>query len=325
MNEFHSFDLLSKPAPGIKYLIDKLLPVGTVGDVSGPPGDGKSTILLSLVAAVSLGEKWFGHLTKKTRVAWISGEASSSDAIARDLHRLQISKEADILFLLPEEPLFKFDRQISGWVTTAEGGSIFQRLRDAEIGFAVIDTIGSLVAGLQEVDNDQQRQLARHIRAEASGKTVITVSHTNQASTKEALDWRLHYLSRAGGNGYPGAIRWAAGVTRLQESDAGKIGDRLTSVEISDAKIVAFGISKHNEMPQPPSNNYSPMLFEIKETGELVLIADSTAVKLHQRANAAAVAARKKSSATSIPDITGVVKVGRFGLRPFPSAEGGVE
>jgi hypothetical protein len=193
------------------------------------------------------------------------------------------------------------------------------------VGFAVIDTIGSLVAGLQEVDNDQQRQLARHIRAEASGMTVITVSHTNQASTKEALDWRLHYLSRAGGNGYPGAIRWSAGVTRLQESDAGKIGDRLTSVEIADAKVVAFGISKHNEMPQPSANNHTPILFEIKQSGELVLIADPDAVALHQRANASAKRSKKSAAAQALQDAGNVanVTVGRFGLRPFmPEFEG---
>ena len=258
MKEFHSADLLSRPPPDLCYLVDKLIPIGMLGDVSGPPGDGKSTILLSLASAISTGEPWFGFNTKQTPVAWVSGEASGGDAIARDLHRLRLSKESDILFVLPDEPLFRFERSVAQWITTAEGGCVLQRMHDAGVGFAVIDTVGSLVAGLQEIDNDQQRQLALHIKNQMTGITTITVSHTNQSSTKEPLDWRLHYLSRAGGNGFPGRIRWAGGVTRVQESDAGKIGGRLTSVEISEAKIVAFGISKHNEMPQPPPNKINP-------------------------------------------------------------------
>ena len=329
MIEFHSSDLLSQRPPEISYLVDKLIPVGTLGDVSGPPGDGKSTILLSLASAVSVGEPWFGFRTTQTPVAWVSGEASGGDAIARDLHRLRVSKESDIMFILPDEPLFRFDRPAARWITTAEGGGVFQRMRDAGVGFAVIDTIGSLVAGLQELDNDQQRQLARHIKSETVGITTTTVSHTNQASTKESLDWRLHYLSRAGGNGFPGAIRWAGGVTRLQESDTGKIGGRLTSVEIAEAKIVAFGISKHNEMPQPPVNNFTPMLFEIKPSGELVLIADPNAVGLFQRASSASTTPRKKKAAPEFPPIPqpyfapGNVKVGRFGLRPWPGSTTG--
>lgn len=315
MREFHSASLLSCPPPPFSWLVEGLLPVGTVGDVSGPPGDGKSTILLSLAASISHGEKWFGYATKQMPVAWISGEASGSDAISRDLHRLMISRDADILFLLPEEPLFRYDRQLNNWTTTAEGGAVIQRLRDAEVGFAVFDTVGSLVAGLQEVDNDQQRQLARHIKHETTGITVITVSHTNQSSTKEALDWRLHYLSRAGGNGFPGAIRWAAGVTRLQESDAGKIGDRLSSAEIAAAKIVAFGISKHNEMPMPAASNFTPLLFEIKPNGELVLIADPAAVRLHQRANAAVKRSKKSAAAQALQS--------EFGLRPWPGSSAG--
>lgn len=55
MKEFHSAELLARPARPITWLVDGLLPLGTLGDVSGPPGDGKSTILLSLADHVSCG------------------------------------------------------------------------------------------------------------------------------------------------------------------------------------------------------------------------------------------------------------------------------
>lgn len=283
MKEFHSADLLSRAPAPIQWLVEGLLPLGALGDMSGQPGDGKSTILLSLSDHISRGAKWFGQATQQTPVAWISGEASGADVIQRDLHRLRAGVDSDILFLLPDSEMFRFDRQAEAWVTTAEGAAIIQRCRDAGIGFVVLDTIGSVCAGLQEIDNDQQRQLARHLRRELTGMTSVCVSHTNQASAKDDLDWRLHYLSRAGGNGFPGAIRLAGGVSSLKPDDAAKLGGRITGDEIAGSRLVAFGISKHNEMPRPGWNNASPAVFEIKPDGELVLVADGEGVALHQR------------------------------------------
>lgn len=272
LREFHSAHLLSiKPKP-ISWLVEGILPLGTLGDVSGPPGDGKSTILLSLAEHISTGRTWFGYRVSQTPVAWVSGEASSEDAIARDLWRLGASQEADILFLLPSREMFRFSKQDGAWHTSDEGGKVLQRCRDAEIGLLIIDTIGSVCAGLIEVDNDQTRQLARHIRKETAGMTTVCISHTNQASVRDELSWRLHYLSRAGGNGFPGAIRWAGGVSKLQEQDPEKLGYRVTKDQILSLKLVAFGISKHNEMPRPTScNNDAPLIFEIRADGALVL------------------------------------------------------
>lgn len=286
MREFHSTDLLSRPLKPIDYLVDGVFPLGTLGDVSGPPGDGKSTILLSLADHISSGRQWFGRRVRLMPVAWISGEASGEDAIQRDLARIKAGQDSDILFLQPnDEPMFRFDKQFGRWITTSEGAAILQRCRDAGVGFVVFDTIGSLCSGLVEIDNDQQRQLARHLKKEMGCMSGITVSHTNQASARDELAWRLHYLSRAGGNGFPGAVRWAAGVSQLQEDDAERLGGRITREEIRGSRLSAFGVSKHNEMPRPGCNNGSPMVFEIKPDGELVLLVDGEVLARHQRAN----------------------------------------
>lgn len=290
MKIFHSASLVAKPPKPIKWLVEGLLPIETLGDVNGPPGDGKSTILLSLSDSVSRGDEWFGHKTMKTPVAWISGEASSEDSMQRDMQRLNVATDSDIIVMLTEEVLFRWDTSGPGrWITTDEGAAAINRCREAEVGFVVIDTTGSVTAGLKEIDNDQQRQLARHIKRAFAGITVLTVSHTNQSSMQGELDWRLHYLSRAGGNGFPGAIRWSAGVSKLQPQDAEKLGGRVTRDEIEQAKLVAFGISKHNEMPRPSGcNNNQPMIFEIRPDGALTLIADGSSVGLYQRQAAGA-------------------------------------
>lgn len=284
MKVFHSADLVSRPDKPIKWLIEGLLPDKTGGDISGPPGDGKSTIAMSIADHVSRGADWFGHKTKKVPVGWITGEASDEDAVERDMKRLNVPVGSDIIVILVEEPMFRWEPAGAGrWITTDEGVAIINRCHEAGVGFSVIDTVGSVVAGLKELDNDQQRQLARHIKRSLH-MAHITISHTNQSSAKEDLDWRLHYLSRAGGNGFPGAIRWAAGVSKLQPQDAEKLGGRVTRDEIEQAKLVAFGISKHNEMPRPSGcNNNQPMIFEIRPDGSLTLIADGTVVGLYQR------------------------------------------
>ena len=294
MKTFHSSELLAtKPAP-IDWLINDLIQLCSGGDTSGMPGEGKSTILLSMCASISTGTPWFGLKTKQTPCAWISGEASGQAALQRDLHRLKVV-ESDITFILPDDVLFRWiDDQ---WITTADGRAAIDRIRELKIGFVVMDTLGSLCAGLKEIDNDQGRQLARHLRAELHGLTWQTISHTNQASARDELSWRLHYLSRAGGNGFPGAVRLAAGVSRVRcyrkanspvdtnEGDA--FG--LDNADVTNKKLIAFGVSKSNETPQPCWTNNHPAIFEIRPDGGLVLVRDG-----REKLIAAAVVSAKK-------------------------------
>lgn len=279
MKTFHSAELLASPPQPIRYLVEGLLPLGGGGDTSGMPDSGKSTILLSMAASVSVGAPWFGLKTALTPVAWVTGEASGGEVLQRDLHRLKV-KESDITFMLPDDVLFKWkDEQ---WMTTGEGRVVIDRIRELGIGFLVMDTIGSLCAGMQEVNNDQTRQLARYLKTELHGLTYQTISHTNQASQREALEWRLHYLSRAGGNGFPGYQRWAAGVSRLRVSRApnallevneGEVFG-IGAGDVKTKKLVAFGVSKNNEAPPAVWTNNHPAIFEIRQDGGLVLVKD---------------------------------------------------
>lgn len=302
MKVFHSADLVSRPAKPIKWLIEGILPLKGGGDVFGPPNDGKSTVVMTIADHVSRGADWFGHKTTKVPVAWITGEASDEDAIQRDMQRLNVGRDSDIIVLFAEEPMFRWEPAGAGrWITTDEGGAIINRCHEAGVGLAVVDTTGSVVAGLKELDNDQQRQLARHIRRSFGVIAPLTISHTNQSSAEGKLDWRLHYMSRAGGNGFPGAIRWAAGISRLQPQDAEKLGGRVTAEEIEQSKLIAFGISKHNEMPRPADcNNHQPMIFEMRDDGGLSLVADGKAVGLYQRQAAGAKKDKKRSGRDAI-------------------------
>lgn len=271
MELIHSNELLSSAPSPIEYLVDGFLTRGGVVDVSGPPGEGKSTLVMSMASHISTGAPWFGLKVSQTPVAWVTGEASSKNALARDLHRLALPEDTDITFVLPCGELFRWlDNQ---WNTTQEGAAIIKSIRDRGVGMVVLDTIGSLVSGSKEIDNDQQRQLAPHLRAEFAGLTCVTISHTNQSSAKDDLAWRLHYLSRAGGNGFPGALRWAGGVAALTPDESHELGLP------EGLRYVAFGASKHNEMPRPVWTNRSPAVFEIRDCGGLVLARDGREVR----------------------------------------------
>jgi len=280
MKKFHSAELLAKQPKKIEYIVHGLIPAGGICDISGPPGEGKSTIALSLANSISTGTGWFGVKTNKAAVAWVSGELSGADAAARDLHRLKADSDCDITFLLPDSEMFRFDSKNEVWITTVEGKAVLAEIFTLGIKVAFFDTNGSIVAGSKEIDNDQQRQLARHIKREANGLTVITISHTNQSSARDELSWRLHYLSRAGGNGFPGAIRWAAGVSAIHLADASLLG--LKVEDVNNRHLVGFGVSKNNEMPTPNWTNKRPAIFEITADGGLVLVKSGTTMSEKQ-------------------------------------------
>lgn len=276
-------ELLDKPAPPIDWLVDGILPTGTVGDVFGPPGEGKSTLLLHLAMTIATGAgSWFGRRCSSGRVVVLGGEKSSAGAAARDLHRVWRDRKAERgqLAISPEnEPLWRWDRQSRSWALTNVGQTETAALAVCRPALVVLDTSMAVAAGGEQLDNVAQYDFGRTVQrwARDLGTTALSVSHTNQASAKESVAWRLNYLSRAGGNGTPGALRWLAGVTRVRADDdlAKLLG---LEDEAARKKLVAFAVSKNNEIPTPPWHPHAPAIFEIKEDGSLLLVLDGREV-----------------------------------------------
>ncbi len=57
---FPAADLDGKPVPARKWLVEGLIPSGTVTMLSGDGGTGKSLLSLQLACAVALGRNWIG-------------------------------------------------------------------------------------------------------------------------------------------------------------------------------------------------------------------------------------------------------------------------
>jgi archaellum biogenesis ATPase FlaH len=300
--------LLENPPPPIEWALAGVLPVGTVGDIFGPPGDGKSSLTLDFAIAVASGAgTWFGLPCVAGPVVLLGGERSGMAAFSRDLHRAVRARQLDPgMLIVPQDahgecpPLLAWDKKADSWDITSWGDEITEWLKSIRPALIIIDTLISAATGANIIDQPQQYALGVTIRRWAKNlcdPTVLTISHTNQASAQQELAWRLHYLSRAGGNGLPGALRWAAGVSRISPSDA--LCAQLNLCEkVRESRFIAFGVSKNNEMPRACWNNETPALFELKSDGGLLLVADGNEVaqKLRQAATDKTDAKKKKTA-----------------------------
>ena len=280
--------LLANPPPPIEWALEGVLPVGTVGDIFGPPGDGKSSLTLDFAVTVASGAcNWYGLPCVAGPVVLLGGERSGIAAFSRDIHRAVRERRLDpSMLIVPQDangecpPIWLWDRKGDCWTVTKWGEDVSSWLEGIRPALIIVDTLASAATGSNIIDQPQQYSLGVTIRQWAKklgDPTVITVSHTNQASTLQELSWRLHYLSRAGGNGLPGALRWVAGVSRLRTDDAlcAQLG---LCQEARESRLVALGVSKHNEMPRPLWTNDAPSVFELGCNGGLCLVADGQEV-----------------------------------------------
>lgn len=278
--------LLASPPTPIVWAVRDILPAGTVGDVFGPPGDGKSSITLDLAIAVASGVgTWFGLQCTSGPVVLLGGERSGNGAFARDLHRAVQGRSLDPgMLLLPQDDhgdcpaMWAWDKHIDRWADTTWGKQVSEWLAAIRPVLIIIDTLASAATGSDIVNQPQQYALGIAIRqwARALGDpTVLTISHTNQASASQELASRLHYLSRAGGNGLPGALRWIAGVTRLRGGEMDMVpGGHDYNPDDPYQNYVAFAVSKNNEMPRPLWIPERPLLIQMKPDGRLFRVPD---------------------------------------------------
>ena len=274
-----AFDICQQPVTSVEWLVDGLFPRCGAGTVDGPPESGKSSLIVNLAATISNGGGcWFGQDCLSGPVVVLGGEKSSHAVWRRDFERLgKVTRPGS--FLIPDckSPLWKWDRREGVWFKTPSYSEAVRGIKRIKPVLVVGDTIMRLGLGIDQIDNAQQAALGLELEelAAEAGCLFLTIGHTNQASTKEALSWRLHYLSRAGGNGLPGVLRYCFAVTRIHRSDVQKNGElegMFSPDEVSFRKLIACGVSKGNEIPPAAWTNNSPAFFEIMPSGQIMML-----------------------------------------------------
>ena len=299
-----------KPTPPpVDWLVEGILPAGVAGDVFGPPNAGKSSLVYSLAVHIAAGSPtWFGRTIKNGRVVVVGGEHSGRDAHWRSAHRFisEVDLPSGQLFTIDQTPILKWhkgytsDRTQEGWhyrqsatgkgLNHPGGEAIIEKIAELWPALVIFDTTLAVAEGCNQLDNPQQYALSEFMQKRVvpalHGSTVLTISHTNQASSSLGLCRRLHYESRAGGNGAPGAFRWMAGITRIRNGeDREALGEIINESAMEHRSFFAFGVSKHSEI-NPAWTDESPAVFEMAGDGRIQMVASGERVREAQEAAA---------------------------------------
>jgi hypothetical protein len=186
-------DLLSMPPK--QWLLDQLLGAGDIAMVYGPPGSGKTFVVIDLVFAACLGQQFANRFqaTRRLNVAYCAGEGTSGlpARFAAAATFYGITDLPNFTFFDTVPQLFYDPRQ----ATDLESMESFilewqerQLLGEAPpLDLLVIDTLHSATVGADENSaQDMGRALAlAKLATKTLGCAVLLVHHSNRAGTGE--------------------------------------------------------------------------------------------------------------------------------------------
>ena len=161
--------------PPPEYLIDGLVEHGGLSSVIGPPGMGKSTVVLDMVCHVATGKRWQGRQTLKTRVLYLPGEGLSG-AVQR-LRAWEAAHGLELDDVLLGNGIIQVNALNEAW------GEIAAYIARQRIGLVVFDTFARMSAGLEENSATDVGKAVRRFDKlkELTNAGVMVVHHTAKA------------------------------------------------------------------------------------------------------------------------------------------------
>lgn len=162
--------------PPPEYIIDGLIEHGGLSCVIGPPGVGKSTVVLDMACHIATGKRWQGRKTLKTRVLYLPGEGLSG-AVQR-IKAWEASHDVSLEDnLLLGNGIILVNAQNEAW------GEIAAYIARQQIGLVIFDTFARMSAGLEENSaTDVGRAVRRFDKLrELTSAGVCAVHHTMKA------------------------------------------------------------------------------------------------------------------------------------------------
>lgn len=132
--------------PPPEYIIEGLIEHGGLTSVIGPPGVGKSSVVLDMACCIATGRPWQGRKVLKTRVLYLPGEGLSG--------AVQRMKAWCSVHGVPEEVLDDGIRLgnsiIQLGATTDAWGALCEYVIRQRIGMIVFDTFARMSLGIEE-------------------------------------------------------------------------------------------------------------------------------------------------------------------------------
>jgi Bifunctional DNA primase/polymerase, N-terminal/AAA domain len=162
---------ITTKAPDVEWVIENLLPRGSICELVATVKCGKTTLLLDWIRAIIKGEPWCGLRTRKSRVLYLTEQSSFS--FNEELRFSEVTTgDMDILYR-PDAISF-------GWTKIAY--KICQWTQQRDYGLVVVDTLTrwAQVAGDSENQSGSVKLLGLLEPVLANGCTLFPVFHSGK-------------------------------------------------------------------------------------------------------------------------------------------------
>lgn len=161
------------------FLVEDLIPIGSLISLSGDPKIGKSVLVNNLAVCVALGQSWLGKAVEQGPVLWYAFEESLEER-AKILRLYDRAEEIPITTVLARTPVNR------------EAGyqSLEERVKELCPKLVVIDP---LVAAFGDVDFNDQSETRKALKRLKSlcndyGTSVILIHHLRKDASAGPLD-----------------------------------------------------------------------------------------------------------------------------------------
>lgn len=164
--------------PPPEYVVEGWVEDRALSAVIGPPGAGKSAVVLDMACSISMGIPWQGKPTKRNRVLYIAGEGGTGAAMRvkawEQEHNLDVGED---LFMITEAVLVGAGADLWGWLA--------DNVVENDIHLVIFDTLARMSLGLEENSStDMGKAVSRFDRLRKEADTgVLVVHHTARGQT----------------------------------------------------------------------------------------------------------------------------------------------
>lgn len=260
---FSASELHEQSVPARKWLVNGLIPSGTVTLLSGDGGTGKSLVALQLATSTALGRTWLGLSVTTGKALFVSAEDDKAELHRRivDITQAEGVTVAELggltlRSLAGEDALLAVQVGYTGALkASALYNDIEQRLKADAPELVVLDTLADLFPG-NENDRAQARQFIGLLRGLAIRHdcAVVVLSHpsltgmNSGSGTSGSTGWsnsvrsRL-YLERIKVDGYE--ANPDARMLRTMKANYGRTGGEITltwndGIFVADAPVTGL-------------------------------------------------------------------------------------